>query len=200
MTKWGGVLLCQVGPALGAVHLWHWPGGSPRESTQRNCKQWICIGGNTTFTYFQNLESSSANDGRVVEIKTKQMETDKTREEQTKVMNWERNCKRTGSQRGSVWTGPDREWPGWKYPAGVSAAVPGGVAASPAPLGFGLPWGLEWCLPRIILFEHLAWGRMFLSLPMCPQRKSVVPEREELWFHPTCFCPSWWGLLTARVM
>lgn len=25
----------------------------------------------------------------------------------------------------------------------VSAAAPGGAAASPAPLGFGLPWGLE---------------------------------------------------------
>lgn len=99
------------------------------------------------------------------------MEADKTREEEAEVMNWERrNCKWTGSQRGSVGTGPGGEWPEWKYPTGVSAAVPGGAAASPAPHGFGLPWGLEWCLTSIIcaLWAHLAWGRVVLSLPVCP--------------------------------
>lgn len=51
-------------------------------------------------------------DERIVEIKTKQMEADKTREEEAEVMNWERrNCKWTGSQRGSVGTGPGGEWP-----------------------------------------------------------------------------------------
>lgn len=161
------------------------------------------VGKNTTFTYFQSLGWNSVNDGRALEIKTKQMETDKTEGEEAEVMNWERGSwKGSGDQRGPVGTGPGRKWTRRKFPAVISAAIPSGVTASPGPLGFCLPWGLEWCLTSIIsaLWAHLAWGRLVFSLSMFAQRESVVPEWEDLWFHPTCFCPSWWGLLTARVM
>lgn len=71
-----------------------------------------CGGGKHHVYLFSNFGVEFCYDERVVEIKTKQMEADKTRKEEAEIMNGERrNCKGTGSQRGSVGSGPGGEWP-----------------------------------------------------------------------------------------
>lgn len=76
------------------------PSHDQQAGQENQCKriassELLCWGKIIIFTHFQNLGWNSVNDGRLdkVEIKTKQMEAGKTREE-AEVMNWERrNCK-----------------------------------------------------------------------------------------------------------
>lgn len=182
------------GPVVGAVHppapISGWAKGINAKQLQ-GVNQ--CGGREHHVFLFSKFRVGLCDNERVVEIKTKQMEADKTRKEEAGVINWERRkCQGMGCQRGV-----SGDWTRWRLagvqiPTGVSAAATSGAAASPAPLGFGLPWG-PCVMPHrqcLCSLSPPAWGRGVLSLPVCPQRESVVPEWEDLWFHPTCFCPS----------